>query len=111
MPKSKLLLGGIKVGKANKISVKATSGGIYVGEVNGFCDLYCNSGTIKVDKCIINEDSSIRTTSGSVVVKETNNIYVDANATSGSIKVNNSDRKSDVELKISTTSGGIKVNN
>lgn len=110
MPKSKLLLDGIKVGKADRINAKATSGGIFVGEVNGYCDLYCSSGTIKVDKCIVNENSSIRTTSGSVTVKETNDIYVDASATSGSVKVNNSDRKSDVELKISTTSGGIRVN-
>lgn len=102
--------GTIKAEKANKITARATSGGIAVNEINGYCDLYCNSGTIKVEKCYLSENSSIRTTSGGVVVKETNNIFIDAHATSGGVKVNESDRKSDVELKISTTSGGIKVN-
>lgn len=106
----KVTSGTIKVEKANRITAKATSGSIGVTEINGFCDLYCNSGTIKVEKCKLNENSSMRTTSGGVIVKETNAIFIDAHATSGGVKVNGSDRKSEIELKINTTSGGIKVN-
>ncbi len=95
----------------NKITAKATSGGININEINGFCDLNCKSGSIKIEKCNLNENSSIHATSGGVKIKETNDIYIDAKVSSGDIKVENNNRLSEIELKIETTSGGIRVNN
>lgn len=64
-----------------------------------------------MEKCNLNENSSIHATSGGVKIKETNDIYIEAKANSGDVKVENNNRLSEIELKIETTSGEIKVNN
>ena len=102
--------GSIKVGNINRITAKTSSGSIKINSVNGYLDLSSTSGGIKIEECSLTENSNIHATSGSVSVNKTNDIYIDASSTSGSRKVNNGDRKSDTELKISTTSGSIKVN-
>ena len=43
------------------------------------------------------ENSSIQATSGGVNITKLNDVYVDANATTGSVKVQNNDRKLDTE--------------
>lgn len=103
--------GNIKVEKTNRITAKTTSGGISINSIDSFCDLECKSGSVKIERCNLNENSSIHTTSGGVNIKETNDIYIDAKVSSGDIKVENNNRLSEIELKIETTSGGIKVNN
>ena len=103
--------GNIKVEKTENITAKAKSGGISIKNIDGFCDLDCKSGYIKIEKCDLNENSSISTKSGGVKIKETNDIYIDAKTNSGDIKVENNNRLSEIELKIETTSGGIEVNN
>jgi len=104
--------GGIKIGKANKITAISTSGSINIDTIDGFCNLSTKSGGVKIENLSINENSNIETTSGGVrILSAVGDMYVDTKTKSGAVNVNNSNRKSDIELKIQTTSGGIKVEN
>ena len=104
--------GDIKTGSVKEsIYAKATSGDFLLGDINGKLTLNTTSGDIKINKVNLTNDSTVKVTSGDVVIGETNDIYIDAHAVSGDVKVNTNNRKSDYELKINTTSGDIIVNN
>lgn len=101
--------GSIKAGNTNRITAKTSSGSIRINGINEYCDISATSGGIKIEKCNLTENSSISAKSGGVHIGETNDIFVNAKANSGSIKVKNTNRKADIELNIETTSGSIKV--
>lgn len=104
--------GDIKTGSVKEsIYAKATSGDFLLGDINGKLTLNTTSGDIKINKVNLTNDSTVKVTSGDVVIGETNDIYIDAHVVSGDVKVNTNNRKSDYELKINTTSGDIIVNN
>ena len=102
--------GAIAAQNVGRILVKASSGNIKINSISEFCKLTTTSGAIRIEDCNLTENSSIQATSGGVYILRLNDVYVDAKATSGSIKVEKNNRKSDIELKITTTSGSIKVN-
>lgn len=106
----KIISGNMKVEKANSIKGTTTSGNIEVNHIDEFCELSCTSGDIKVESCILNQDSIISVKSGNVKISNLYDVYVEAKATSGNVKVENNDRKSDTILKITTISGNINVN-
>lgn len=106
----KVTSGNIKVEKVNRIVGATTSGNITIGDINSFCNLSCSSGSVNINNCIIDENSTIRTTSGVVKISKIDNAYIDTKTSSGSVKVENNDRKSDIVLNIQTTSGSIRVN-
>ncbi|MCI9177145.1 MAG: DUF4097 domain-containing protein [Clostridia bacterium] len=101
--------GTIKIVKANSITAKTTSGSIRFETIDGFCNLSSKSGSIKIGSIKISENSSIQATSGNVKIEEATNMYIDTQTTSGSIKVNENNRKAEVELRIRTTSGSVSV--
>lgn len=104
--------GDIKVENVSKsLNATATSGDITTGEIAGKLTLNTTSGDVSIKKLNLTNNSSIKVTSGDIVIGKTNDIYFDAHVTSGDIKINNNSRKADVELKIKTTSGDITVNN
>lgn len=106
----KQLHGSIRAQNAGKIKAKANSGSIKISSVSEWLELETTSGSIKIVECNLKENSSIRASSGSVSIDKINDVYMSAETTSGSRKVENTDRKADVELKINTTSGSIRVN-
>lgn len=121
--------GRIEVGNINKVNMKATSGSIKAGEVgsvvatvnsgsirieriNQACNLSTKSGSVRIEECNLTQNSEINVKSGAVNIKKINDVFVNATAKSGSVKVKNANnRKAEVELKIQTTSGSIKVEN
>lgn len=102
--------GGIVAENTGRILARVSSGNIKLESVSEHCELSTKSGSIRIEDCNLTENSSIQATSGGVHIHRLNDVYVDAKATSGSVKIENNDRKSDIELKINTTSGSIKVN-
>lgn len=74
---------------------------------NGKIQVESHSGNVK---CETVNNIEIQAKSGGVHITKLNEVYVDASAKSGSVKVNENSRKSDIELKIRTTSGSIRVN-
>lgn len=104
----KVKSGNIKVGESNIVNLEATSGNIKVNKSNGG-NVKTFSGNIHIDNLEAIENSTISATSGNVYIGATNDIYISASATSGDVKVKDSNRFSEIELSISTKSGNIKV--
>lgn len=107
---AKATSGSIKLEKTERVVAKTTSGSIRIDEISKFCDLAVTSGSIRLQKVNLIDNSNIKASSGGVSISEINDIYIDADTTSGQNKINKNNRMSEVELKIRTTSGGIKVN-
>lgn len=104
--------GDIKTGNITEsINAKATSGDFLLGDINGKLTLNTTSGDIKINKVNLTNNSTIKVTSGDIVISKTNDIYIDAHAISGDVKINTNNRHAKYELKINTTSGDIIVNN
>ena len=58
----------------------------------------------------INKNSNLKASTGDVEVKKLNNVYIDADTSTGDVNVKNNNRKSDVELKVRTSTGDIDIN-
>lgn len=107
---AKATSGGIRIEKANQVTAKTNSGSIHIEQINEFCNLSATSGGIKIKQCKLSKDSEIHATSGSVLIQELRDVYIETSTTSGSAKIANNDRKAERVLNITTTSGNIKVN-
>ncbi len=101
--------GTIKAEKTNRITANTSSGSIRINNINEYCDISATSGGVRIEKCNLTENSNIFAKSGGIYIGEINDIFVNAKANSGSIKVKDTNRKAEVELSIQTTSGSIKV--
>lgn len=102
--------GSIKAGEVGSITANVTSGSIKINRIKQACNLSSNSGSVRIEDCNLTQNSEITVKSGSVNIGTINDVFVNATAKSGSVKVrNDNNRKAEVELKIQTTSGSIKV--
>ena len=103
--------GDVKIGDVDEtVKVKTTSGEITVKKIGKSADIGSTSGDVEIDTIDIKENSNITTLSGDVKIKNNVcNCYVETESTSGDAKIEKSDRKSDIVLKVKTTSGDIKV--
>ena len=102
--------GDIKVSNVDSIEAKTTTGDIKIDNVNNSLILSTTTGDVKIEKASIKVNSNINTGTGDVKVESINGCYVEGSTKVGDTKINNSDRKSDIELKITTKVGDIKVN-
>lgn len=102
--------GKIQIEKGDSITATTSSGTIDIGSIEKYCNFNTTSGSIKIQNLQLSENSKIQTTSGSVKISNAKQIYIEAYSTSGSVKIEESNRKADIELKIKTTSGSISVN-
>lgn len=104
--------GSIKAGKVGSIVATVNSGSIKIESINQSCNLSTKSGSVRIEECNLTQNSEITVKSGAVNIRKINDVFVNATAKSGSVKVkDDNNRKSEVELKIQTTSGSIKVEN
>jgi len=102
--------GDIKIGKAKNVKVKNSYGNIKIDTVTNKCDISNSCGDIKVHNLDIKENSSIESSLGDIKVEKTSDIYIDANVDLGDIKVNQSNRHSEIVLKAKNSCGDIKIN-
>ena len=102
--------GDIDVDNSNIVKVKLTTGDITLGDVNESLDLTSTTGDIKIDEANLTKNSSIKSGTGDVKIRETSNCYIEAKTKVGDTKVNNNDRKSDNVLTITSRVGDIRVN-
>ncbi len=101
--------GDVNLGRVKNISVKCDFGDISISEVLNKCDIEANCGNLKIEKVSLKENSSISSDYGDIKIKETNDIYVDAKVSFGDTKINNTNRYSDVVLKIKADCGDVKI--
>lgn len=107
--KVKCTTGDINIGLVNDLVIDVTTGDIEIGSINRHLDINTTTGDIRIDSINITENSSISTTTGDVRISKKNDIYVDADAKTGDVKVSDNNRHSENELKIRTKTGDIKV--
>lgn len=103
------LSGDIYAYNSKHVTIKTTSADIHLEEIFDYVNASSVSGDIRITKLNVSENSKIISKSGSVIVNDLNNIYVDAKTVSGDMHVDNNNRKAKEELKIKTSSGDIYV--
>ncbi len=101
--------GDIKIKSVNDINAEINAGDIKIESVNNSIDLDVNAGDIKIQKIDIKENGKIKLDTGDVKISKVGDIYVDAKADLGSVKVQGDNRKSDITLSIRINLGDIKV--
>lgn len=106
----KLSTGDTKIDKVNDVSISASTGDIEIGTITNSLDISTSTGDIDIREININKNSNIKASTGDVTIKKTNSIYVEGDASTGDVNINNNNRKSDIELKIKTSTGDIDVN-
>lgn len=102
--------GDVEIGKVSTINIKSDYGDINIEEVLNKCTIKSDYGDTKIENLNIKENSDIRTDYGDVKIKNTNDINIEADVDLGDKKVNNSNRKSDITLKINCDMGDVEVN-
>lgn len=103
-----LISGDIKINKASDVKLKTISGDITIEEVNNI-DAETVSGDIKVSSINISKNGYIKSTSGNITIKNSNDVYFEANTVSGDIDINENNRLAEFVIKLKTTSGDISV--
>ena len=102
--------GDLNATELDKVKAKTTTGDIRFGIINDSLDLETNTGDVNVEKATVLNNSKIKTGTGDVNINQINDgIYVEGKSNVGDVKINKTDRKSDIELIINTRTGDIRV--
>ena len=107
--KVKLNTGDTKISYVNDLDVEIKVGDVKIESINKKGNINIKTGDIKISKLNIETNCEMKTNVGDIKINKTNEIYVSAKTNIGDVKVD-SDRKSDIELKVETNIGDIKVN-
>lgn len=103
--------GNVSIGTVEDAVVKNNFGDIKIDRVTNYVDLKNSCGNIKINDCLLNEDSYIEDNMGDIKISSLNEVYVDAKTSLGDVKVRNNYRDAEVTLKIENDCGDIKVEN
>ena len=101
--------GSIKLGKVKNTSIENDYGDVEIEAILNKCTIESNCGDIKINKIQIAQNSYIKSDYGDVKISEINDIYIDAKTDLGDVKVSQSNRHSEITLKIEDDCGDIKV--
>jgi len=105
--------GDITINKNDyKAEISTSSGEIEINEFNlkEVSDIASSSGDINIGTLDMLNNLNITSSSGDVEINTNkSNCYVETETGSGDVGIKNSDRKSDIVLKIKTSSGDIEV--
>ena len=101
--------GNVDVGIVKDAVVKCDYGNVKIKEILNKCNIKADCGNIEIDKISIKESSNIGADLGNVIIREVNDIYIDANVDLGNANINKNNRNSDITLKIKCDCGNIDV--
>lgn len=101
--------GNVEAGKIRNANIKCDLGQVKVEEILNKCDIKVDSGSVEIEKLLINENSKIKADLGNINIKETNDIYIDAEVDLGKANINANNRNSEVTLKLECDCGNINV--
>lgn len=102
-------VGDLEVDKIKNVIAKSDVGDIKIENIYEYVKIKTNVGDVRIENLNITKDSEIDSEIGDVKIENINDIYVDAKASVGDVKVNKNDRKSEITLKITSSVGDIKV--
>ncbi len=103
--------GDTKISNINDINIKSSYGDIKIKKINNYFNIENDCGDVEIDNINIKNNSYIKNDYGDIEINNTNQIFIDAYADYGDIKIKNNYNKSDVVLKIENDCGDIIVNN
>ena len=103
--------GDVKINNVNEADIKVDTGDIKITNLNNKMNIKSGIGDVKIENVTLTSNSTINGSTGDVIIKNITGAYVEANTKIGDVKVNNTDRKSDIVLTINNSTGDIKVNN
>ena len=106
----KATTGDITVIKVDDITASLSTGDVVINNINNYLNLSTSTGDITISNANLKKNSNISTSTGDVKISTLNDIYVETKTSTGDSRINNNNRKSDIELKIKTSTGDINVN-
>lgn len=102
--------GKVSVGEVGTATIKNDAGKIEVSKVTNMLDIENDCGDIEIDTIDIKENSSVKCDLGSIRIKNTNDIKINAKTDLGKIKINKNNKLASIRLDIKNDCGDIKVN-
>lgn len=103
--------GDIDINKVGDIKIENNLGDTDIKSITNYAKIEADCGDIKIDNLNINKNSSIKNDLGDIEIHRTNDIFIDSSVDLGNNKVKNSNRKSNITLKIDNDCGDVNVNN
>ena len=101
--------GNIEIGTANIAKVENDCGHIKIYEINDKFDIENNCGNIEIEYVNIKRDSSAKTDTGNIKIKNKNDIYVEGSTDVGKVNIDNNNRKAEIKLELKSDVGTINV--
>ena len=108
---AKSTTGDIIINEVNELIVSTTTGNIEINKINNYIDSSSTTGDVTIDNLNLTKDSKISCTTGDVLIKNTNEIYIETHTSVGDSNINNNYRTAEFTLNIKTTTGDIDIKN
>ena len=102
--------GDLRITNINDLVCKVTTGDVRINQINSSLDLTGKTGDVRIENANIIKNSKISLNVGDIRIKNVKGCYIDGKTRVGDTKINNTDRKSDIELNINADVGDIRVN-
>lgn len=103
--------GDISLENTTGLDAKTVSGDISVDKIDNTLEIGTTSGDVTIEEINLNTNSKIKTISGDVSIRRTNDIFIETSTSSGDVKINKNNRHAECELDVKTTSGDITIKN
>lgn len=101
----------IDIYEVKNLKVRLNVGDIQVGSINNSLDLNTDVASVNITTVNIKEDSRIKVNVGDVTILNTNDIYIDGETKTGTVKIYKNNHEADITLKIRNDVGDIEVYN
>ena len=84
---------------------------IKINKITNYVNLIIDNGNIDITSANINVDSIIKCDLGDIKIDNINDIYIDAKTDTKDIKINKSNKNSNIKLVVRNSTGKIKIDN
>ena len=91
--------------------IKINIGNIKINKITNYVNLIIDNGNIDITSANINVDSIIKCDLGDIKIDNINDIYIDAKTDTKDIKINKSNKNSNIKLVVRNSTGKIKIDN
>lgn len=103
--------GNVNLGKIKNANIKCDLGNIEVKEILNKCDIEADCGNIIIDRISILENSTIKADLGNIDIRNTNDIYINADVDLGKTNINKNNRNANITLNVKCDCGNVTINN
>lgn len=101
--------GNVKAGKIKNITAKCDAGNLQIDTILEQCDIKLDCGSLDIKKLDIKKYSKIKADMGNIRIRETNDIYIDADTDMSNNQIAKNNKNSEVTLKIDCDMGNVSI--